>query len=143
MDCKQPTHALSVKINGRGDASLGDGPSHMGVAVYEHGSSTCEMHHIRNPRDTDFIYDPRTQPLEDPVLRGRCELVSFSNEQKDRAVQLLSEFGVGNCQDWVAAAVLMLERAGMVGAGEGDFWKDMINLSAGEMRDRCLQTGRE
>lgn len=105
----------------------------MGIAIYEIGSSICDMHHIRNPSDTDFIYDRRVQqPLEDPVLRGRCELNSFSSEQKDRAVQLLStfgqdasnipEFGVGNCQDWVAGAVLTLEHAHLVNQGEGEFW---------------------
>ncbi|KAE8391824.1 hypothetical protein BDV23DRAFT_152676 [Aspergillus alliaceus] len=78
------------------------------------------MHHIRNPNDTDFIYDPRTQPLEDgPVLRGRCGLTTFTTaEQKGRAEHLLSafgrdetnipEFGVGNCQDWVVGAIGML-----------------------------------
>lgn len=143
---------MSINVYGRGDASLGDGPSHMGIAVYEIGSSTCEMHHIRNPNDTDFIYDPRTQPLEDPVLRGRCEIATFSNDSKERVIRLLSsfgsdksnipEFGVGNCQDWVAAAALMLEQADLLKQGEGAFWKSMINLSADEMRDSCLRTGR-
>ena len=50
----------------------------------------CEMHHIRNPNDVDFIYDPRTQPLEDPVLRSRCELATFSDAaKKEHAVFLL------------------------------------------------------
>lgn len=107
-----------MNIYGRGDAKLGDGPSHMGVAIYKHGSSTCEMHHIRNPTDEDFIYDPRTQPLEDPVLKGRCELSSLSPEEAQQAASLIAafgndksnipEFGVGNCQDWVAGAVGML-----------------------------------
>ena len=121
---------MSVNVYGRGDASLGHFPSHMGIAVYEQGSPTCEMHHIRNPNDVDFIYDPRTQPLEDPVLRGRCELATFSDAaKKEHAVFLLSafgedtsnipEFGTGNCQDWTAAAVHMLEQAGVVQQGEG------------------------
>lgn len=147
-----PTHALSVNIYGRGDAALGDGPSHMGIAVYEIESTTCEMHHIRNPTDEDFVYDPRTQLLEDPVLRGRCMLASLTSEQKDHITNLLSafgrdasnipEFGRGNCQDWVAGAVLRLERAGVVTGGEGDFWKGMVSLSASQMQDRCLRTGR-
>lgn len=73
MPSTTSTHGLSVNIYGRGDASLEDGPSHMGIAFYSQGSSTCELHHIRNPAGEDFIYDPRTQSLEDPVLKGRCE----------------------------------------------------------------------
>ena len=148
----QSTHVLSINIYGRGDATLGDGPSHMGIAIYKEGSSTCEMHHIRNPTDEDFVYDPRTQSLEDSVLKGRCELAVLSSEQKTHAVALLSdfgneksnipEFGVGNCQDWVAAAVGMLETAGVVGSGEGEFWKQMINRSAEEMKSECMRTGR-
>ncbi|KAI9934622.1 hypothetical protein ASPWEDRAFT_61822 [Aspergillus wentii DTO 134E9] len=147
-----PTHHLSINIYGRGDATLGDGPSHMGIAIYEQGSSTCEMHHIRNPTDQDFIYDPRPQPLEDPVLKGRCELASLSDEQRIDASALLTsfgknesnipEFGVGNCQDWVAAAVGVLERVGLVGSGEGGFWRGMVNKSAEEMKSECLRTGR-
>ena len=154
MDTSTPTHGMSVNVYGRGDASLGDFPSHMGIAVYEQGSPTCEMHHIRNPNDVDFIYDPRPQPLEAPVLRGRCELATFSDAaKKEHAVLLLSafgedtsnipEFGTGNCQDWTAAAVLILEREGVVQQGEGDFWKGMVNLSADQMRDSCLRTGRK
>lgn len=148
-----PTYGLSINIYGRGDATLGDGPSHMGIAIYEISSSTCEMYHIRNPNDTDFIYDPRVQPLEDPVLRGRCELALLSQEQKERAVQLLSafgkeesnipEFGVGNCQDWVAAAVTILEREGLLNQGEGEFWTSMINRSADEMKESYLHTDRK
>jgi hypothetical protein len=147
------TYCLSINIYGRGDAKLGDGPSHMGIAIYEYGSSTCEMHHIRNPTDEDFIYDPRTQPLEDPVLKGRCELASLTSEQAQKAASLLSafgndesnipEFGVGNCQDWVAAAVGMLEYAGVVSPGEGEFWKGMINKSSEEMKNECLRRNKK
>ncbi|KAJ5708480.1 hypothetical protein N7488_008281 [Penicillium malachiteum] len=129
----ETTYGLSMNIYSRGDAKLGDGPSHMGIAIYEQGSSTCEMHHIRNPTDEDFLYDPRTQPLDDPFLKGRCELVSLSSEQSQQVATLLSafgkddsnipEFGVGNCQDWVAGAATMLE-------------------SSEEMKNECLQTGR-
>ncbi|KAJ5500797.1 hypothetical protein N7453_009848 [Penicillium expansum] len=142
------TYGLSINIYGRGDAKLGDGPSHMGVAIYKHGSSTCEMHHIRNPTDEDFVYDPRPQPLEDPVLKGRCELASLSSEQSQQADDLLSafgkdesnipEFGVGNCQDWVAGAVGMLEHAGVASSGEGGFWKRVRE----EMKNECLQAGK-
>ena len=146
-------YGVSINIYGRGDAKLGDGPSHMGVAIYRHGSSTCEMHHIRNPTDEDFIYDPRTQPLEDQVLKGRCELASLSSEHSQQAASLLSafgndesnipEFGVGNCQDWVAGTVGMLEHAGVVSSGEGEFWKSMINKSSVEMKNECLQQGKK
>ncbi|CAI7629273.1 unnamed protein product [Penicillium glandicola] len=128
-----PTYGLSINIYGRGDAKLGDGPSHMGIAIYKYSSSTCEMHHMRNPIDEDFVYDPRTQPLEDPILKGRCELASLSSEQSQLADNLISafgndesnipEFGVGNCQDWVAGTVGMLEHASVVSSGEGGFWK--------------------
>ncbi|KNG81806.1 hypothetical protein ANOM_009071 [Aspergillus nomiae NRRL 13137] len=129
-----PTHALSVNIYGRGDATLGDGPSHMGIAVYEIGARTCEMHHIRNPSDTDFIYDPRTQPLqEDPVLRGRCKLINFTSvQQKDHAARLLSNFGRNDAN---------IPNSGVVPSGEGLFWEEMINLSAEAMQDRCVQSG--
>ncbi|PWY77276.1 hypothetical protein BO94DRAFT_538143 [Aspergillus sclerotioniger CBS 115572] len=149
-----PTHAISINIYGRGDATLNDGPSHMGIAIYELGASTCTMHHIRNPTDADFIYDPREQPLEDdPVLRGRCELVSFLGEESSRVNNLLSsfgndasnipEFGVGNRQDWVAGAVGMLEGAGVVRTGEGEFWRKMINRSAEGMKEACVGSGRK
>ncbi|KAJ5106823.1 hypothetical protein N7456_003498 [Penicillium angulare] len=147
------TYGLAINIYGRGDAKLGDGPSHMGVAIYKDGASTCEMYHIRNPTDEDFIYDPRTQPLEDPVLKGRCELTSLSPEQMEQATSLISEFGkddsnipefgVGNCQDWVAGAAGMLENAGIVSTGEGAFWKGMINRSSEEMKNECLRTGKK
>ncbi|KAL5363869.1 hypothetical protein BJX96DRAFT_156355 [Aspergillus floccosus] len=147
------THGLSVNIYGRGDASLGDTPSHMGLALYELRSSTCDMYHVRNPNDTDFVYDPRTQPFDDPVLRGRCELTTFSYEAKDKAAALLSAygedksnipvFGEGNCQDWVAGAVLMLESARLLKPGEGDFWRDMVNRSADEIERSCTRTNRK
>ncbi|KAJ5622457.1 hypothetical protein N7528_005689 [Penicillium herquei] len=145
-------YGLSMNIYGRGDAKLGDGPSHMGIAIYEQGSSTCEMHHIRNPTDEDFLYDPRPQLLDDPVLKGRCELASLFFEKSQQAASLLSafgnddsnipEFGIGNCQDWVAGAAAMLEHAGFISSGEGKFWKSMINRSSEEMKNECLQTGR-
>ncbi|KAL4989864.1 hypothetical protein BDW68DRAFT_155926 [Aspergillus falconensis] len=36
-----------------------------------------ELHvtyHIQFPVDQTLIFDPRTQPLNYPVLRGRCEI---------------------------------------------------------------------
>ncbi|KAJ9307284.1 hypothetical protein DTO217A2_3163 [Paecilomyces variotii] len=156
MDSKAthlPTYGLAINVYGRGDATLGDGPSHVGIVIYEISSSTCEIYHIRNPTDVGFIYDPRIQPLEDPVLRGRCELGLLSQEQKERTTHLLSafgkdesnipEWGVGNCQDWVAGAVAMLDREGLVNRGEGEFWRSMINRSADEMKESCLRTGRK
>lgn len=150
---EHPAYGLSINIYGRGDAKLGDGPSHMGIAIYECSSSTCEMHHIRNPFGEDFIYDPRIQPLEDPVLKGRCELASFSSNQGQQATSLISafgndksnipEFGVGNCQDWVAGAIAMLEQADIVSPGEGIFWKSMVNRSSEEMKIECLRRGRK
>ncbi|GKZ27894.1 hypothetical protein AbraIFM66951_007428 [Aspergillus brasiliensis] len=154
-ETKEPqTHALSINIYGRGDASLGDSPSHMGIAVYEIGASTCQMHHIRNPSDETFIYDPRVQPLQDdPVLRGRCELLTFSQEESEHVNNLLSafgkdasnipEFGVGNCQDWVAGAVAMLENAGVLASGEGAFWKSMINGGAESIKRACGDSGKK
>ncbi|KAL2867755.1 uncharacterized protein BJX67DRAFT_352202 [Aspergillus lucknowensis] len=147
------THTLSMNIYGRGDATLGDGPSHMGLALHEKDSSTCIMHHIRNPVDEVFIYDPRPQPLHDPVLRGRCELLtSISPEEVSRVSELLSdfgndgsnipEFGVGNCQDWVANAVGALESKGILEEGEGVFWTGMINKSAEGMKRACIEAGR-
>ena len=126
----------------------------MAIAIYELGSLTWELHHIRNPNDNDIIYDPRVQPLEDPVLRGRCELnTDLDAQEKARAIKLLSDFGndksyipelgVGNCQDWVVDAVTMLERAGsLMAENEGAFWRGMINLSAEQMKARCLESGR-
>ncbi|KAJ5184371.1 hypothetical protein N7472_009211 [Penicillium cf. griseofulvum] len=121
------TYGLPINIYGRGDAKLGDGPSHMGIVIYKDGCSTCEMLHIRNPTDEDIIYDPRTQPLEDPVLQHHCGLASLDSEQNQQAASLISafendesnipEFGVGDCQDWVAG-VRMLEHAGVVSSGE-------------------------
>ncbi|KAJ5961227.1 uncharacterized protein N7479_008377 [Penicillium vulpinum] len=150
---ESPTYGLAISIYSRGDAKLGDGPSHMGIAIYKYGASTCEIHHIRNPTDEDFIYDPRTQPLEDPVLKGRCELASLNYEQMQQVASLISafgkdesnhpEFGVGNCQDWVAGAVGMLEHASYVSPGEGAFWKSMINRSSEEMKNECLQGQRK
>lgn len=148
-----PTHGLSISIYGRGDPTLGDTPSHTGITIYELGASTCTMYHIRNPSDTQFIYDPRPQPLSDPVLRGRCELTLLTPESKDRAAQLLTtfgdnpahipEYGVGNCQDWVADAVHILETEGVLDTpGEGRFWRSMVNKSAEGMRESCLRTGR-
>lgn len=143
---------ISINIYGRGDIALGDGPSHMAIALYELGSSTCEMYHIRNPSDDIFIFDPRTQPMEDPTLKGRCELVLLSPKQQQHAASLLSsfgddesnipDFGIGNCQDWVAGAVGILEQAGIVSSGEGQFWKSMINRSSEEMKTQCLQGGK-
>ncbi|KAJ5162705.1 uncharacterized protein N7500_004535 [Penicillium coprophilum] len=111
------------------------------------------MHHIRNPTDEDFIYDPRPQPLENPVLKGRCELASFNYEQSRQAASLISafgndesnipEFGVGNCQDWVSSAVGMLEHAGVFPSGEEQFWKSMINRSSEEMKNECLRGGKK
>lgn len=148
-----PIYGLSINIYGRGDAKLGDSPSHMGITIYECGSSTCEMYHIRNPTDQDFIYDPRTQPLEDPVLKGRCEITTLSSEQRQQATSLISafgndesnipEFGIGNCQDWVAGAVAMLENANIVSFGEGEFWKNMNNQSSEEMKQECLSWREE
>lgn len=149
-------HALSINIYGRGDATLGDGPSHMGIALYTSSpdiAKICEMHHIRNPTDDKFTYDPRPQPLNDPVLRGRCELLSsLSDEDRSQITNLLTafgndesnipEFGVGNCQDWVAGAISMLEDAGVVRFGEGAFWRDMVNRSAEGKEEACLGSGR-
>lgn len=54
----------------------------------------------------------------------------------------IPEFEVGNCQDWVAGAVSMLEDAGVVGEGEGAFWRGMVNRSADGMEEACRGSGR-
>ncbi|KAL4798232.1 hypothetical protein BDV19DRAFT_386516 [Aspergillus venezuelensis] len=53
------THDLSINIYCRGDASLGDGPPHIAIALYEIGSTICTVHHIRVPDEENYIYDPR------------------------------------------------------------------------------------
>ncbi|GLA74567.1 hypothetical protein AtubIFM55763_005812 [Aspergillus tubingensis] len=112
------------------------------------------MHHIHNPTDEYFIYDPHIQPLQDnPILRGRCELSTFRQEESEHVNNLLStfgndasnipEFGVGNCQDWVAGAVAMLEDAGVLASEEGPFWKNMINEGAESIKRACGDSGRK
>ncbi|EAU32527.1 predicted protein [Aspergillus terreus NIH2624] len=113
------------------------------------------MQHVSHSQsnDTDFIYDPRTQPFDDPGLRGRCELTTFSAEAKDQAASLLSAygedksnipvFGEGNCQYWVVGATMMLERARLLKPGEGDFWRDMINHSSDDIERSCIRTNRK
>ncbi|EFR00277.1 hypothetical protein MGYG_03280 [Nannizzia gypsea CBS 118893] len=147
------THGISANIYGRGDRSLGDRPCHVGLAVYELGSDICEMHHIRCPQDDMYIYDPRTQPLEDSVLRGRCELVQVSTSKKQTVIEILDKFGldstnipevgVGNCQDWLADAVQELEKHGILPDGEGDYWRNMINLTSDQMKKRCEDDGKQ
>lgn len=65
-------------------------------------------------------------------------ITTFGNDEAT-----IPEFGVGNCQDWLAAAVGVLERAGIVSSGEGAFSKRMINRSAEEMKNECLRRGRK
>ncbi|KAM5454785.1 hypothetical protein MaudCBS49596_002082 [Microsporum audouinii] len=150
---EQPqTYGISANIYGRGDRSLGDRPCHVGLAVYELGSSTCEMHHIRCPQDDQYIYDPRIQPLEDSVLRGRCELARLSTSEKERVTQIIEKFGqnaanipevgVGNCQDWLAGAVKELEQNGILQDGEGVYWQNMINLTSDQMNQHCKGDGK-
>ena len=147
------THGISANIYGRGDRSLGDRPCHVGLAVYEIGSNICEMHHIRCPQDDQYIYDRRTQPLEDSVFRGRCELTQLSKPEKQQASQILEKFGldstnipevgVGNCQDWLAGVVKELERHGILPDGEGNYWRNMINLTSDQMKKRCEGDGKQ
>lgn len=65
-------------------------------------------------------------------------LAAFGNDSSN-----IPELSVGNCQDWVVAAALTLEQAGLLKQGEGAFWKSMMNRSADEIRDGCLRTGRK
>ncbi|EZF30968.1 hypothetical protein H109_02706 [Trichophyton interdigitale MR816] len=82
----------------------------------------------------------------------RCELAQLSNPEKQQASQILEEFGldstnipevgVGNCQDWLAGAVKELERHGILPDGEGNYWRDMINLTSDQMKKRCEDDGK-
>lgn len=146
------SYTLSVNVYGRGDANKGDGPSHVGFVLHADGSDTCEMHHVRCPDDEHYIYDPRIQPLNDPVLWGRCELLTLSAAGKLHAVEVLTAFGrdpdnipvmsIGNCQDWLAGTALALEQAGVFNPGEGTFWLSQINCSADAMAQNCRDSGR-
>lgn len=84
---------------------------------------------------------------------GLCEICTLSDQQKDLIVKTLTSFGedeknipergVGNCQDWLAGAIAALEEHGLVGSGEGRFWKAQINCSANQMAAHCRETGRD
>ena len=155
VPCLQCT--VSIPLYGRGNPSLGDDPSHTGIAIHLDKSSpaTCYLHHVSCPMQTRYIYDPRPeQPLSsDTVLWGRCELVSglspvdatrvtaalaaFGNEEKN-----LLEWNAGNCQDWMAGAVCRLEAEGLVASGEGAFWRSCIGVGAEDVSRRCVASGR-
>lgn len=94
--------------------------------------------------------------------RGEAEGQGQGEEQYRETGRLLAAFGndtgnipevgVGNCQDWVAGAVGMLERTsttasagggGIVKPGKGAFWTSMTGKSAENMCDACLWTGKE
>ncbi|KAL4902570.1 hypothetical protein BDW74DRAFT_158042 [Aspergillus multicolor] len=128
----------------------------MGLALYplqaDTTTTTCTIYHIRSPDDQTFIFDPRVQPLEDPVRRVRCEIALLTAEQYTRTIEILLQYGndkgdipemeIGNCQDWVASAVSTLEQEGLVQKGEREFWRWMVNQSAEGMKGTCVETGR-
>lgn len=109
--------------------------------------------HVRIPDEEHFIYYPRSQPLRDPALWGRCQIRTVSEQQKDLTVQTLTAFGedernipekgVGNCHDWLAGAVAALEEDGLVGYGKGRFWRAQINCSANQMTTHCKDSDRD
>ncbi|KAL9062739.1 MAG: hypothetical protein Q9157_008673, partial [Trypethelium eluteriae] len=113
----------------------------------------CRIHRVRGLDEERFSYDPRTQPLEDSILYGRCELrrdltakdlalVENALENFGQDETKLPERGHGNCQSWLAEAVKMLEVEGFIGVGEGKFWTERVGEKAEEMKKACLEQGK-
>ncbi|KAL5001597.1 hypothetical protein BDV10DRAFT_182162 [Aspergillus recurvatus] len=109
-------HGLSINLYYRGDATLGDSPSHMGIDLHELNATSCTIY--RSPDDQTFIFDTRTQPLNDPVLRGWCEIARLTADQVNKITPLPTEYGndtdnipemgLGNYQDWVVSLVVLM-----------------------------------
>ena len=89
----------------------------------------CHIHHTRRPADQGPTHNPRSFPLNSSVLWGRYLLVRLASEDQQHVEVLLTQsgnderdimdWGIGNCQDWVAAADGMLEREVVQNVGEG------------------------
>ncbi|KAF8242200.1 hypothetical protein K440DRAFT_656619 [Wilcoxina mikolae CBS 423.85] len=134
-----PPWVLSISCYGRGDPALNDAPGHRGLALHHNASDVCRMHHIRCPDDESFIYDPRSQPLEEASLWGRVEIAVLSEEMKYIAEASLTEFGNdrGNIPD------MALEGAGVVRKedGEAGFWREMRNCGHEEVAEKVKARG--
>ena len=148
-------YALAACVYGRGDASLGDDPSHVALMQYAVSASTGTMHHARCPSGEQFIYERRSEQdlLTDPVMQGRAVLVDdLNDEQAVGAEKCLALFGAdranlpymgeGNCQNWLAGAIWALEGAGLVRKGDGLLWDRMIGDSAETVRRKWAEAGR-
>ncbi|KAL4936822.1 hypothetical protein BDV06DRAFT_216356 [Aspergillus oleicola] len=123
-----------MNLHGTGDTSAGQRPLIRGgmlskpIAIYECGSSVCNI----------YGRDPRTQPLEDSVLCGRCELGTLRRGQFNIPV-----IGEVNCRNWLAGTVFLLEKEGLLKIGEGAFWQSMTNQSAEGMKGACIKSGKK
>lgn len=128
------------------------GIGHRGITLNHSDSSICKIHHVRYPTETAFVYDPRTQPLTDSTLCGRHVIRKLSDAEKTLTDQTLESLGnddsnlplmgSANCQDWVAAAVGVLERLGLVGEGDARFWVHAVGMDNCMVAELCLQSGR-
>ena len=148
-------YALAVCVYGRGDASLGDDPSHLALTLYAVSSSRGAIHHARCPSGEQFIYERRSEQdlLGDPVMQGRALLVDdLTDVQAIRAEETLALFGAdrknlplmgeGNCQNWLAGAIWALGGAGLLPVGDGPHWDRMIGESAEKIRRKWEEAGR-
>lgn len=153
------TFTLSVLLCGRTLLKHEDDdlPCHVGVAIHSNVAEpkTCKLHHARCPNQVRFIYEYRPeQPYcTDPVLRGRCELrSSLSEAEASRANELLARYGAeqshlpfygeGNCQNWLAGAVTMLEQEGLAQTEDGQYWTNAIGKGREAMENGWKERGR-
>ncbi|KAB8339308.1 hypothetical protein FH972_022241 [Carpinus fangiana] len=151
-------YTVSVLLYGRTLLEQDDDlPCHVGIAIHEdvNEPNTCRLHHARCPNQIRFIYEfrPEQPYCTDPILRGRCELRSgLSRAEADRADSLLAKYGneqehlpfygAGNCQNWLAGAVAMLEEAGLAGQQDGQYWTESIGKGRETMEDGWKKRGR-
>ncbi|KAI1328415.1 hypothetical protein F5Y16DRAFT_154491 [Xylariaceae sp. FL0255] len=146
-ESQQPKHTISVILWG-GDKPGEDPPAHIALAVHESVSQPkiCHLHHARCPDQVQFIYESRPEQLfdADPAPRGRCNLrANLSTEEAQSANKILERFGAdgtelhyfgeGNCHNWAAGAVGVLEKAGLAMQGDGLVWTAMIGLGPSAM----------
>lgn len=54
----------------------------------------------------------------------------------------LPEWEEGNCQDWMAGGVELLERVGLVNTGDGERWRNMVGRSRIDMEMNWRRSGR-
>ncbi|KAI5779341.1 hypothetical protein EDC01DRAFT_634030 [Geopyxis carbonaria] len=142
MPAPTELHTLSVACYSRG---IG----HRGLALHlsDPSTTTCKMHHIRNPSESAYIYDPREQPLDDTTLWGRHAVTSTLTPAQAAAIErTLTAFGAddtnipavgtGNCQNWLAAA---LHELGF--AADAAFWRDGIGREHEELAGMVREMG--